>query len=638
MPKVEIENLAGELKALPSQVSHVLAELGAYTDNGSVEIDADALDIVKEAVQEMVAAKQVALAPGATPRDIAHAMAVPQPEVQKTLMQSGIFATLATPVAPEAAEKVAEKFGYKIKWAEPQKPKTEEVPKRRRPGGGEQTRPPVVTILGHVDHGKTSLLDYIRKSKVVDKEFGGITQHIGAYQVQVGDQKVTFLDTPGHEAFTAMRARGAQVTDIAVLVVAADDGIMPQTVEAINHAKNAEVPILVALNKIDKPDANPTRVKQQLVENGLISTEFGGDVEVAPVSAKTGQGVEELLELIVLQAGVMDLKADPAGDVEGIVIEAKVDKGRGPVATILVHGGTLKQGDAVLVGSSYGKIKAMFDFAAKPIKQAGPSVPVEILGLDQVPMAGDKLRVFMDEKEARAKAEEIRDQARAAEFSDRSGKVTLADLQERLAASESKDLRIIIRADVQGSVEAVKGLLDKIENDEVNVRVLHAGVGTIGESDIMLARASEAIVVGFNTKVEPKAKEEAARQTVEVRLYKVIYELIEDIDKAVKGMLEPKFEEQYMGTVEIRMVFKLTKQGFVAGCYVTDGKVVRGAKCRVRRGDEVVYEGKIDSLKHIKEDVREMAAGFECGIQFDNWNGFKEGDIIEAYEVVQINA
>lgn len=639
MPKVEIEALAGELQALPSQVTHVLAELGAIAENGSVDLEPDYMDVVKEAVHEMVASKQVALAPGATPRDLAHAINVPQQEVQKALMLAGTLVSLATSLAPDVAEKVAEQFGYKVKWAEPAKPKTvEEAPKRRKPGTGEQTRPPVVTILGHVDHGKTSLLDYIRKAKVADKEFGGITQHIGAYQVVVQDQKITFLDTPGHEAFTAMRARGAQVTDIAILVVAADDGVMPQTIEALNHAREAQVPIIVAINKVDKPESNVSRVKQQLVQHGLIGHEFGGDIEMAEVSALTGKGVEELLELILLQAGIMDLKADASGDVEGVVIEAKVEKGKGPVATILVQNGTLKQGDAVLVGNAYGRLKAMFDFAGKQIKDAGPSAPVEILGLDQVPMAGDKLSVFLDEKEARAKADEIRQQERQEQFGEKTHKVSLADLQERLAAGESKELRIIVKADVQGSVEAVKGLIERIDNEEVDVRVLHAGVGTIGENDIMLAKASEAIVVGFNTRVEPKAKDEAARQKVEIRKYNIIYELIEDIEKAVVGMLEPKFEEQYMGTVEIRAVFKLTKQGHVAGCYVTDGKVVRGAKCRVRRGEELVYEGKIDSLKHFKEDVREMAAGFECGIQFENWNDYKEGDVIEAYEIVQVNA
>jgi len=638
MALVEIQALADETKALPSQVIHVLGELGIFAKDGAVDLDDDTLELVKDGVAEMVAAKKVTVVPGATPRDLAQALGVAQPDVQKSLMKLGVLASLATALQPEVAEKVAETFGYKVQFSEPAKPKQkEEAPKRRVSSLGEQTRPPVVTILGHVDHGKTSLLDYIRKTKVTDKEFGGITQHIGAYQVVTGDQKITFLDTPGHEAFTAMRARGAQVTDIAILVVAADDGVMPQTVEALNHARNAEVPIIVALNKVDKEGSNPARVKQQLVQHGLIGHEFGGDTEIAEVSAKTGVGIDDLLELITLQAGIMDLKADPSGDVEGVVVEAKVEKGKGPVATVLIKNGTLKQGDAVLVGGSYGKLKAMFDFAGKPIKDAGPSTPAEILGLDQVPNAGDTLQVFLDEKEARNESERIRGETRDRELTGTpSGQVTLADLQRRLAEETNKELRIIIKGDVQGSVEAVKGLLDKIDNEEIDVRVLHSGVGTIGESDIMLAKASEAIVVGFNTRVEPKARDEAARQHVEVRQYNIIYELIEDIEKAVIGMLEPKFEEQYMGTVEIRAVFKLTKQGYVAGCYVTDGKVVRNAQCRVKRGEEMVYEGKIDSLKHIKEDVREMAAGFECGIQFVGWNDFKEGDIIEVYEVVRV--
>jgi translation initiation factor IF-2 len=638
MSTFEIAALAKELNALPSQVVHVLAELGIFAKDGVVELDADSLELVKEGVAEMVAGKTIVVAPGATPRDLAGTLNVPQPDVQKSLMKLGVLASLTTSLQPEVAEKVVDTFGYKVKFAEPAKPIEREVtPKRRVSAMGEQTRPPVVTILGHVDHGKTSLLDYIRKAKVADKEFGGITQHIGAYQVEVAGNKITFLDTPGHEAFTAMRARGAQVTDIAILVVAADDGVMPQTIEALNHARNAEVPIIVAMNKIDKDGANASRVKQQLVQHGLIGHEFGGDTEIAEVSAKTGQGIDELLELITLQAGIMDLKADASGDVEGVVIEAKVEKGRGPVATVLVKNGTLKQGDAVLVGSSYGKLKAMFDFAGKPIKDAGPSTPVEILGLDQVPNAGDTLRVYLDEKEARNQADQVRMENRERDLlGTPSGQITLADLQKRFAEGQNKELRIIIKGDVQGSVEAVKGLLEKIDVDEVDVRVLHSGVGTIGEGDIMLAKASEAIVVGFNTKVEPKAREESVRQHVEIRQYNIIYELIEDIEKAVVGMLEPKFEEQYMGTVEIRAVFKLTKQGYVAGCYVTDGKVVRNAECRVKRDGEIVYTGKIDSLKHIKEDVREMAAGFECGIQFVNWNDFKEGDIIEAFEIVRV--
>ena len=638
MSTFEVAALAKELNALPSQVMNVLGELGAFAKDGVVELDADALEIVKEGVAEMVASKTLPVAPGATPRDLAAALDIPQPDVQKSLMKLGVLASLATTLQPDVAEKVVETFGYKVLFVEPRKMVEREVtPKRRVSSMGEQTRPPVVTILGHVDHGKTSLLDYIRKTKVTDKEFGGITQHIGAYQVDVGGHKITFLDTPGHQAFTAMRARGAQATDVAILVVAADDGVMPQTIEALNHARNADVPIIVAMNKIDKDGANPSRVKQQLVQHGLIGHEFGGDTEIAEVSAKTGQGVDALLELITLQSGIMDLKADASGDVSGVVIEAKIDKGRGPVATVLVKNGTLKQGDVVLVGSSYGKLKAMFDFAGKPIKDAGPSTPVEILGLNEVPNAGDSVRVFLDEKEARSEAERISTDNRERDLHGTpSGQITLADLQRRFAEGQNKELRIIIKGDVQGSVEAVKGLLDKIEVDEVDVRVLHSGVGTVGEGDVMLAKASEAIVVGFNTKVEPKAREEAVRQHVEIRQYNIIYELIEDIEKAVIGMLEPKFEEQYMGTVEIRAVFKLTKQGYVAGCYVTDGKVVRNAECRVKRDGEIVYKGKIDSLKHIKEDVREMAAGFECGIQFVNWNDFKQGDVIEAFEVVRV--
>lgn len=640
MPKIEIESLAQQLEALPSQVSFVLAELGAPTDNGSLDLDEEALDLVREAVAEMVAAKEVALPPGATPRDIAAALGVAQPEIQKSLMRAGTLAGLTTALSPEIAEQVVDGFGYKIKWAEPQKPvvSTEEVPKRRKPGSGEQVRPPVVTILGHVDHGKTSLLDTIRKTAVTEKEYGGITQHIGAYQAVVQDRKITFLDTPGHEAFTAMRARGAQVTDIAVLVVAADDGVMPQTIEALNHARNAGVPIIVALNKIDRPEANVDRVKQQLVQHGLIGEEFGGDTIIVPVSAMTGEGVDHLLEMILLQADILELKADPSSDCEGVAIEAKLDKGRGPVATILVENGTLKQGDIALVGNAYGRIKAMFDFSGQRIKDAGPSTPVEILGLDQVPMAGDRLSVYLDERTAREKAFELRERIREEGFSDHPTRISLADLRERLDAGETKELRIVVKGDVQGSVEAVKGLLERIENEEVEVRVLHSGVGTVTESDVMLAKASNAIVVAFNTKPEPRAKEEAQRQGVEIRSYNIIYELIEDIEKAVMGMLAPKFEEQYMGTVEIRAVFKLSKTGAVAGCYVTDGKVQRNAKCRVRRGGEVVYEGRIASLKHFKEDVREIAAGYECGIQFENWTAYQEGDEIEVFEVVQVNA
>lgn len=637
MQKVEVQKLASEWGALPSQVTHVLGELGVFPVNGVVEIDEDTLDVIKEAVAEVVSEKVVFLPPKATPRDIAIALNVETRDVQKALLKLQKIVPLTTILEHDIAEKIVDSFGYKVKWAEPPKPKLEEPQLRRKRAIGTQPRAPVVTIMGHVDHGKTSILDYIRKTKVAEKEYGGITQHIGAYQVSVDSKKITFLDTPGHEAFTAMRARGAQVTDIAVLVVAADDGVMPQTIEAINHAQQANVPIIVAINKIDKPEADVARVKQQLLQHGLVPEEFGGQTVCVPVSAKTGVGIDSLLELILLQAELMDLKADPGGEVEGVVIEARLDKGRGPVATILVESGTLKQGDVVLVGKYCGRIKAMYDFQGKQIKDAGPSTPVEILGLDGVPQAGDRIVVYLDEKAAREKAEELRAQERLKAIEKTGVKVSLEALSERLRAGEVKELRMVVKADVQGSLEAVLGLLQKMEHPEVEVKILHSGVGSITENDILLASAAGGIVVGFNVKVEPNAKTEAQRQGVEIRIYRVIYELIEDIEKAIKGMLEPVYEEQPLGKVEIRKVFQLTKAGKVAGCYVKEGKVLRGSLCRVRRGEEeIVYEGKIASLKHLKEDVREVLAGYECGMQFEGWEDFQEGDIVEVYEKVQV--
>jgi translation initiation factor IF-2 len=495
----------------------------------------------------------------------------------------------------------------------------------------------VVTILGHVDHGKTSLLDYIRKANVVSKEFGGITQHIGAYQVLLPQGTITFLDTPGHAAFTAMRARGAQVTDIAILVVAADDGIMPQTVEAISHAKNAKVPIIVAVNKIDKPAANVDKVVMQLPQHELVPEAYGGDVIICPVSAHTGEGIPELLEMILLQADILELKADPKAPLEGVVVEAKLEKGRGPVATVLVEQGTLKVGDVVISGNTYGKIKAMTDYAGQKVVAAGPSMPVEVLGLNDVPGAGDTVIIASSEREARDTTEaRVSEERQKALFAPKK-RVTFRQLRDKLNEGESKDLNLIIKADVQGSVEAVRGLIEKIDIEEINVRILLAGVGSITESDVLLASASDGICVGFNVKPETKAKSEAERQKVEIRTYTIIYELIEDIEKAVKGMLEPKFEEEYQATVEIRAVFKLTKSGKVAGSHVTDGKITRNSKVRVKRGNDIVFEGNLDSLKNVKQDVREMFAGQDCGIKFDGWEDFAEGDVIEAYELVQVN-
>jgi len=492
--------------------------------------------------------------------------------------------------------------------------------------------------MGHVDHGKTSLLDYIRKANVASKEHGGITQHIGAYQVELPEGKITFLDTPGHAAFTAMRARGAQVTDIAILVVAADDGIMPQTREAIQHIKNANVPMIVAVNKIDKPDANPDRVLQQLTEFEVIPEAYGGQTMCVPVSAHTGEGVKDLLEGILLQAEVMELKADPKGELQGSVIEAKLEKGRGPVATILVQEGTLKIGDSVVAGTAYGRIKAMTDYTGEKLAEAGPSTPVEILGLSEVPQAGDQVEWAPDERSAREVATKRVDADRAKNLVVVSRGMTLSELRKKLDTEELKELNLVIKADVQGSVEAVRGMLEKVKNEEVETKIILSGVGSITESDILLASAANAIVVGFNVKPEGKAKQEAERHKVEIRTYTIIYELIEDIEAAVKGMLEPKFEEQYLGSVDIRIRFQFGRKGVIAGCYVTDGKVIRNALCRVRRGKDIIYDGKVASLKHLKDDVREVTMGMECGVTFEGWEGFAEGDTIEAFEMIQVNA
>jgi len=638
--QLAIAELAKDSGLVPGQVLGVLADLGLETDGQTLEADEETSEIVLQSLAELKGSRELALLPNRTPRDIAAALGMPQPEIQKTLMtKMKVMATLTTTLKPEVAEKLAEQFGYTVRWIE-HSVKKAESPKIKKVARteGAQPRPPVVTILGHVDHGKTSLLDYIRKANVAEKEHGGITQHIGAYQVALPEGTITFLDTPGHAAFTAMRARGAQITDIAILVVAADDGVMPQTIEAINHAKNAEVPIIIAVNKIDKPGANPDRVIQQLPEHGLIPESFGGQVIVCPVSAVTGEGVPQLLEMILLQAGILNLVADPKGKVEGVVIEAKLEKGKGPVATVLVQEGTLKIGDSIVAGKTFGRIKAMSDYRGERLPSAGPSVPAEMLGLNDVPMAGDTIEVASDERTARQVGEERAESDRISKLSGTRTRVTLRDLRESLTAGEVKDLNLIVRADVQGSVEAVKGLLEKLENPEVQVKVIATGVGNITESDILLAHAADAIAVGFNVKPEPGAKLEAERQRVEIRTYSIIYELIEDIENAVKGMLAPKFEEQYLGTVEIRVVFKLSKQGIVAGCHVTDGKITRTSEVRLKRDNDLIWTGKVASLRNVKQEVREMIAGQDCGIKLEGFEAYKEGDVIEAFEMVQINA
>ncbi len=491
-------------------------------------------------------------------------------------------------------------------------------------------RPPVVTVMGHVDHGKTSLLDRIRKTNVTAGEAGGITQHIGAYQVSVGGKVITFLDTPGHAAFTAMRARGAQATDIAILVVAADDGIMPQTVEAINHAKAADVPIIVAMNKIDKPEANTERIKTQLTEHGLLPEEWGGDVIVCPVSAKTGDGMENLLENVNLLAEIKDLKANPNRKAKGVVIEAKLDQGKGPVATILVQNGTLKVSDSVVVGTVTGKIRAMNDDKGRKVTSAGPSTPVSIMGLDEVPNAGDILYAVEHEKLTKLVAEERKNRERE-NMLKASQMVTLDDVFNKIAEGDMKTLNIIVKADVQGSVEAVKQSLEKLSNEEVKVSVIHAAAGAIKESDIMLAESSKAIIIGFNVRPDSNAKQIAEKSGVDVKLYRVIYEAIEDVQNALKGMLAPKFTEVYLGKAEVREVFKISGVGQVAGCYVTDGKIVRNGKLRIYRDDVMITEGNVLQLKRFKDDVKEVAQSYECGISIERFNDIKVGDFIECY-------
>lgn len=638
--QVNIAELAKKNGLLPGQVIGVLNDLGVEHDSAAFSAEAEELELVTAELKGLAGSKKIQLAPHRTARDVAQALGLGPNEVLTTMIKKlKVMATLTTSLKDDVVEKLVAEFGYSVEWATATAPKPKPAVKAAvaAPQSGAVVRPPVVTIMGHVDHGKTSLLDYIRKANVVAKEFGGITQHIGAYQVKLGDGLITFLDTPGHAAFTQMRARGAQCTDIVVLVVAADDGIMPQTIEAINHAKSAKVPIIVAVNKIDKPDANPDKVLQMLPQYELIPEAYGGQVATVNVSAHTGEGVEDLLERILLEAEVAELKADPKAQLQGVIVEAKLEKGRGPVATVLVEEGTLKIGSILAAGQCWGKVKAMTNWLGERMTEAGPSTPVEVLGFNEVPFAGDKIEVFAAEREARDLVDSRITTQRNKSFATKKRKVSLSDLRKTMDGSGAKSLNIIVKADVQGSVEAVRGLLEKIDNAEVDVSIIHTGVGPITDSDILLASAAGGIAVGFNVKPEPSAKVQAEREKVEIRTYNIIYELLEDIEKAVLGMLEPKFEEEYHGTVEIRAVFKLTKAGKVAGSHCTDGKITRNSLVRVVRDREVVFEGKLDSLKNVKQDVREINAGQDCGVKFNGWEDFKEGDVITAYEMIQVN-
>jgi len=560
-------------------------------------------------------------------------------EIVKTLFVLGIMKTINDSIDFATAELVADEFGIKLEY-KPDVTLEDTLSAQLEVDDEEELdnlvpRPPIVTIMGHVDHGKTSLLDYIRKTNVTGGEAGGITQHIGAYTVTLNGSPITFLDTPGHEAFTSMRARGAQVTDIAILVVAADDGIMPQTLEAISHAKQAKVPIIVALNKMDRPGANPDRVLSQLAENGVTPEEWGGETPVVRVSAKTGMGVEDLLEQILVRAEFEELRANPDRNARGTIIEAKLDKGLGKIATILVQTGTLRVGDNVVAGTCTGKIRAMIDDKGRKVKKAGPSIPVSVTGWDDVPEAGDRIDVVADEKFARELAEERKLKIAASQTESTS--VSLNDLFDKISKGELKSVKLIIKADVQGSVEAVKQSLSKLGNEEVNIDIIHAAVGGIKESDVLLAETSNAIIIGFNVRPDTNAKQLAAQKKIDIRFYNIIYNAIEDIEKAVKGMLDPKFQEVVLGSADVRELFKISGVGTIAGCHVTDGKIVRGAQARLIRNGKVEYTGEIASLRHGKDDVKEMARNFDCGIMLSNFQDIKVDDVIEAFTMEKTN-
>ena len=574
-------------------------------------------------------AKVIEIGQSITVKELAEKLQKPSNDVIRTLIFSGVMAAINAEIDFETAEKVCTEYGV-IAEKKEEIQELEVLQIEEDDDENLQKRPPIVTVMGHVDHGKTSLLDCIRKAKVTDTEAGGITQHIGAYTIKLNGEEITFLDTPGHEAFTAMRARGAQITDVVILVVAADDGIMPQTKEAIAHCKAAGVPMVVAINKIDKPGANIDRVKQELAEQGLLAEDWGGDTICEEVSAKQNLNIDKLLEMVLLTAEMLELKANKDRRAVGTVIEAKLDKGRGAVASLLVQNGTLKVGDSILVGSTYGRIRAMFDDTGKKIKSAGPSIPVEVLGLSEVPEAGDRFNQVKDEKTARNMAEARKDKLKAETLS-ASHRVSLEDLYNQIKEGKVKELAIIVKADVQGSVEAIKQSLEKLSTDDVKVRVIHGGVGAITETDITLATASNAIVIGFNVRPDNNAASIADSNGVDIKTYRIIYDAIEDVKSAMIGMLEPEYKEVILGTAEVRETYKISNVGTIAGCYVLKGKLQRNAETRVIRDGIVIFESSLSSLKRFKDDAKEVNAGYECGLTVEKFNDIKEGDILECF-------
>jgi len=588
----------------------------------------------KKAIEESNSVEVVEIGDSITVKELAEKLNKPSNDVIRTLIFKGVMAAINAEIDFETAQKVCEEYEViaerKEELQELEVVEVEEDDEKLL-----KKRPPIVTVMGHVDHGKTSLLDCIRKAKVTDSEAGGITQHIGAYTIKVNGESITFLDTPGHEAFTAMRARGAQITDIVILVVAADDGIMPQTKEAIDHCKAAGVPMIVAINKIDKPGANPDRVKEELAQQGLLVESWGGDVISEEVSAKQNLNIDKLLEMVLLSAEMLELKANSERTARGTVVEAKLDKGRGAVATLLVQNGTLKVGDSILVGSTYGRIRAMFDDTGKKIKSAGPSIPVEVLGLSEVPEAGDRFNEVKDEKTARNMAE-LRKQKFKAETLQASHRVSLEDLYSQIKEGKVKELAIIVKADVQGSVEAIKSSLEKLSTDDVKVRVIHGGVGAISETDITLAAASNAIMIGFNVRPDNNAIVQSEKEGVDIKTYRIIYDAIEDVKSAMIGMLEPEYKEAILGTAEVRETYKISNVGTIAGCYVLTGKIQRNAEVRIIRDGIVIFESSLSSLKRFKDDVKEVNSSYECGLTIDKFNDIKSGDIIECFIIEAI--
>ncbi|WP_455538248.1 translation initiation factor IF-2 [Terrisporobacter sp.] len=636
MKKTRVYQVAEEVGMSNKDVLAKLKELGIEAQNEKSEIEDEDLELLMDLLsEEKESSENVIKVDGTlTVQQLAEALDKPATEVIMKLMKMGTMASLNQEVSFEVASSLASEYGFTLVVDGNDEDAEEEIEALMEIQEDKEEdlkpRPPVVTVMGHVDHGKTSLLDAIRSTHVTNTEAGGITQHIGASEVSINGQKIVFLDTPGHEAFTAMRARGAQVTDIAILVVAADDGIMPQTVEAINHAKAAGVPLIVAINKIDKPSANPDKVKQELSEQGLLVEDWGGDVIAVPVSARQRTGIDTLLEMILLVAEMEELKANPNKRAVGTVVEAELDKGRGPVATVLVQGGTLKVGDPIVCGVASGKVRAMINSNGKRVKTAGPSTAVEILGLSEVPQGGDQFVAVPSDKIARTIAEK-RQQIAREEMLKSNQRMSLDQFFNQMNEGQVKDLNVIIKADVQGSVQAVKQSLEKLSNDEVSVRVIHGGVGAINESDVTLAAASNAIIIGFNVRPVPSAESLAEKENVDVRSYTIIYKAIEDIQAAMTGMLDPEYRDEDTGKAEVREVYKISGVGTVSGCYVTSGKIYRNGKVRIVRDGIIIHEGEILALKRFKDDVKEVNSGYECGMSFVNYNDIKVGDIVEAY-------